>query len=576
MVIRDEEGNPQWRDADGNLHAVHAVLDNKLFQSYWAYEDGELAGWISPEHFPTEPQYGYLTSKKKYVLLWGTRGKGSTEAIIWDAIFTAWAIPGKNQVIFRRTMPELEGTIIERMKSLPEEVRGELVSTPGAKHFLFPNGHRVYLCAIKDDEAAKKYLSREYVKIHIDEWCDFPYVHWRKISGSLRTVAEKDVYGRPIVCQVKGGSNPTGISSDEMNRLFGCEVDKQCVLGDDPNSYNPDQYEAIFAHINSNPALAKGTVQGDAYWEILEAQDSFTKRAWLEGKFGHGEGSYFKTFDKELVEFPHDRGLKLMMEQRWQPCWISIDWASSHNFAVHWHTFLEFEIKQSKEYPQGGIVKVPFTYREWSDKGLSERALAQEIIERTPTDTRRPELDERKRVDAVYLSPDCGFEDPILSRGAKIGDVFVASNMPRARAAYNPRIDGWRLMNGLLSDKFMLTTDEEICGWLVDSSTCPLLIDALPWAQCDPKKDGDVLKLASQLDDILDSGRYGIASRIGPEDKPFDVRLRERLSVLPVEGSARNIARLKMIEEEKKNSEPYVMGNGIFQKGRVLHGARRK
>lgn len=545
---------------------MHEVLDFQNFRAFLVDDDGNFAGWVTPKGFPNPFQLRYLKSRKRYVFLYGTRGKGSTEAIIWDAIFTAHSIPASSQLVMRRTMPELEATIIERMKEIPEKIRGKYVAKSGALHFVFHNGSRVYFQAAREDKDAKKFLSRQIVKLHIDEWCDYDYSQWRQISGSVRTPVEKDKHGQTIVPQIKGGGNPVGIGSDQLNHLFGCDVPKAPAIGDDPSSYNPDEYEGIFASLNENPAYAPGTVQGDAYRSILQSAPPAIRIAWLEGRFGIGEGSYFQNWVKELVEWPHDQGLKLMHAQRWQPIWIGIDIAgdTGHFFSVHWATFLELNLKA------GGVVKVPYVYREWSSRGLGERALAAEIMDRTPQE-------EKKRIDAVYLSPDAGFEDPILSRGARMGDVFVAQQVCRPRPAFNSRIDGAALLYGALDERYILASDEEICGLLIDDTVCPLLMRAIPAAMCDPKKQGDVLKTSGQLDDVYDSGRYLIASRKAndPGDKPYDVRLREKLDSLPVEGSARTLAALKMREEEKKLQAGFITSE-IFKPGHRWRGQIRK
>lgn len=561
----------------------HAVLDHQNFKAYWVDDDAQVVSEITRPGFPNAEQYRYLTSLARYVYIWGTRGRGGTEVIVWDAIFTAHANPGSSQAIFRRMMPEIEGTILERLLELPPQIRGKYVAASGRLHFTFPNGSKVYLHAAKEEKDAKKYLSRQFLKIHIDEWTDFPYGHWRQIAGSLRTPIERDKFDRPAIPQMKGGGNPIGISSDEMNHLFGCSVPKAAALGDDPSKYKPEEYEAIYASIDSNPTYAKGTAQGDAYRAILESQPPAIRIAWLEGKFGIGEGSYFQNWVKELVEWKHDSGLKLMREQRWQPVWIGIDIAgdTGHFFSAHWATFLELNVKArwaadrsqaegGKWIDMRGTIKLPFIYREWSDRGLGERALAAEVMDRTPEE-------EKKRIDAVYLSPDAGFDDPILSRGARMGDVFVAQEVCRPRPAFNARIDGAALIYSALDERYILASDEEVCGLLVDDVTCPLLMRAIPAAMCDPKKQGDVLKGPTQLDDVYDSARYTVASRkaFDPAAKPYEVRLQETLQGLPVEGSARTLAALKMQEQERRGRTGYV-NNAVIKRGHVFHGQRRK
>jgi hypothetical protein len=74
----------------------------------------------------------------------------------------------------------------------------------------------------------------------------------------------------------------------------------------------------------------------------------------------------------------------------------------------------------------------------------------------------------------------------------------------------------------------------------------------------DKKDDGDIDSDGdSPMLDVLDGLRYGIASRIQPEEKPREQKLKETLAALPVVGSSRYIATLKAEKENRTTTAPY-------------------
>jgi hypothetical protein len=200
--------------------------------------------------------------------------------------------------------------------------------------------------------------------------------------------------------------------------------------------------------------------------------------------------------------------------------------------------------------------------------GLGEEALAEEIVRRTP-------LNERGRVDNVFLSPDTGFESE-LQRGYRIGSVFTRHHMPRARAAFNKhfgasRIDGWRLMHGFLRDR-VDSNGFRYSGWCITmkkgpdgvySATvgCQHALEAIPWAVADPDRDGDIIKVGDSPNlDILDGLRYGIASYEYPAPKPAGERLKERLIATPVVGPHRFTTGKAFEVEERQSLKPVYLG----------------
>lgn len=520
---------------------------------YSVYETDDSGGIVRCVFHPFPKQIVYFDARESNVLFGGARGPGKTESICWDPIFKAYLVPGSRQIVFRRIMDELKSTIIDRFKEMPEGLRGRYIGESSYERCELPNGSMIRFSSVSTKARARKYLSGEYLCAHFDEWGEWPYEMWRFISGSVRSKFPADVLGRPVVPQIKGATNPGGIGGDALNHLFGCDVEKSCPLGEDPETYDPADYRFIPALIDDNPVYSANTAAGRAYRKMLMSQPRRIRDAWLLGKWSGFEGQYFDNYEYENIAFPHDEIVRLMARQTWQPIWISFDWGKVHHAYVSWHTFLDLILKS------GHKKTFLATFDEMLIKGISENALAQEIADRTCPHSWA------KRVDKIYGSPDLGSDR--LSRGHRMSDIFVANGLPRMRAAYSDRVNGWTLMYTLLGDRgeedeIVLNELEDgttVCDWLIDDELSHLF-EALPWAKSSekPGDEGDIEKEGdSPMLDVLDGARYGVASRIQPEEKPKRDVLKEQIAALPVTGSSRFIAHLKAKSEMEKTTAPF-------------------
>jgi hypothetical protein len=159
-------------------------------------------------------------------------------------------------------------------------------------------------------------------------------------------------------------------------------------------------------------------------------------------------------------------------------------------------------------------------------KGLGEEALAEEIIRRTPQA-------EQPRVDHVFLSPECGFPTQLMS-GWKIGDVFVRHRMPRVQAAFDSRVDGWRLVHEMMRPR-NISGGDLWPEWCI-TTACPHALKAIPWAMVNPKpgKDADIVDEGdSPLPDVLDGLRYGVVSYQCPEPRSVQEMQRRIPAAIP-------------------------------------------
>lgn len=487
----------------------------------------------------------------------------------------------------RRTFPELDGSIISQFRQhiAPKWRDVEGFRYNHAEHIvIWPNGSttRFGYCQTLND--VYQYQGDEFLFIGIDELTMFTYSMWKFLTTRNRC---------PIpgsFANMAGASNPGNIGHDWVKRLF---VLHEPCLEMDANeiaTYDAKDYDFIPARVTDNPIYAN-----DAnYMKTLESLPTPLRRQFLEGDWSDVLGQYFSDFDRESTYLDYDDFLKLWGPQYWQPIWLSGDWGSTHHAYFTWHTFLTIMVDYIptpipeplntaesrraliRAEQQGAnsdqIVPtrdIPVTFREYLTSGLGEEALAEEVVRRTPDH-------ERKRTTNIFLSPDAGFESE-LQRGSRMGNVFVRRQMPRCRPAYNDRIDGWRLMHDKLRDR-IVSRGLMYAGWIICGSEknpqmgCPKLLEAIPWAVADPKRDGDIIKEGdSPLLDVLDGARYGIASYQWAQDKPSEERRKEILSKLPIEGNARFMAH-KQFDADERNKNTAVYLGGLKSKSPRRHG----
>jgi hypothetical protein len=514
----------------------------------WAVYELDSSGYVIDTLFqPYAKQSDFIGARKRYVMADSNRGSGKSEMLIWKAIATAHLIPGAPIPIFRRVLQELQITIIDRMKKLPEQLTGKYVGASGKDQFRLKNGSRIYCLSSPDEKHIRKTIGAETPLVIIDEWCEWPYSLWSFLDGIVRWPEAADIDGEAIVAQIIGATNPFGQGKADLQRLFGAEMKQQPCQGMVIGAFRPDNYQRIHMDIDDNPAYARGTPQGDAYREAMAAQPTARRIAWSQGSWINAIGAYFDKYNRHATVIPHDQILQLLGRQSWAIRWISGDWGFRHHFYVAWHCWLEIDTAH-------GPKKFVVTYRENLDKGMSERAFGEEICSMTPKD-------ERPKISRVYLSPDLGFSDP-LSRGYKIGDTLVSGGLPRGIPAYNDRVDGWQIMYEKLAERHVglpvLEGNgevEELSGWLI-SDRCEHLAEALSWAECSEavKYDGDIKaepKDAPELD-VLDGARYGIASSMKHAEKPFAVTMLEAMGKLPAIGADRFIMHLRIREKQRE------------------------
>jgi phage terminase large subunit len=446
---------------------------------------------IQEYYQPFPRQREFHESHAKYRLFGGAAGPGKSHALLWEAIRQAWLVPGCNTLLMRRTYPELESSLLNYFRR--DVPRSLYRSYNESKHVVtWLNGSTTRFGYCRNENDVYQYQGAEFLFIGLDELTHFTLKQWQFLTSRNRCPIRGS---KPCMA---GATNPGNIGHAWVKALW---VDKVPPPGfERPDRYNSRDYNFIRARLDDNPIYANDT----EYRRTLEALPEHLRRAFLEGDWDVFAGQYFDVFEygRHTVR-PEEIRL-----EHWYPRWVSIDWGFQHPSAVYWHCAVPGEVQsrqfkvESKNSPRSDNSSFDFqpstvnsrilTYREFVQNGLSPRMLAQGIAERCA----------RENISEVFLSPDAfAHRTSEASIAEQLGDVLMASGLPRPAPADDDRVGGWQLMYQLL----------ESDSWVITNS-CPKLIECLPMLVRDDRRIEDIRKVDG--DDPADSVRYGLVSGV--------------------------------------------------------------
>lgn len=428
------------------------------------------------------PQAAALACPLKDLFYGGARGGGKTDFLLADWASHASKYGDKaTGVIFRKSFPQLDD-IIMRTRQLYTPLGAVYNSTNHV--WKMPTGAELRIRFLDSDADANEYHGHSYTWIGFDELTNWPTsTGVDRLFATLRSGAGVPVFRRST-------GNPGGPGHNWVHERYiePSEPLKPFRWKPQPVLLPKVEIESVFipARIEDNPKLP------DDYEVNVAASvvgDPELFKAWRYGLWDILRGSYFKSWGPQCVaaheEFPW-----------WWPRFVSWDWGFAHDSAILWHA------------TDGKTI---YTYREMLVQEKTPDELAHEIVQRS----------RGENVDAIYLSHEVfGRKYSSETMASAVNKVFGSYGWPNVTRADTDRVGGWQLMNQRMGDG----------SWKI-TTNCPNLIKKIPTATRNEKDPEDIVK--HEGDDILDSARYGIKGRQKPPEKPYAVRLAERLPNTP-------------------------------------------
>lgn len=264
---------------------------------------------------PYEPflkQARFHASPAPYRLFGGAAGPGKTEAIMWEGIVKCLLKPKINGVLFRKTFPELEMSLIRRFL---EKMPGALYHYNVSKHLaIFNNGSTLQFAYSDSEKDIYRYQSAEYDFIGVDELTHFTEYFFTYIISRLRTVKQNV---RPSFF---AATNPGNVGHSWVKARW---IDKDCK----EDGYVAADYEFIPALIRDNPILMEND---PAYLTRLNNLPEMQRKALLEGSFDIAEGQFFREWNRDVHTVN-----QIYLMPTWKK-YITFDYGSTNPFAAYW------------------------------------------------------------------------------------------------------------------------------------------------------------------------------------------------------------------------------------------------
>lgn len=426
------------------------------------------------------------------LLFGGAAGSLKSETLLLDAIREV-THPGLRAVLFRRSYPELEKSLIRRSRELYPALDG--IYNEQKRRWTFPSGATVEFAYCESDKDIYRYQGAEYSFIGFDESTHFSEFPIRYMLSRLRSTSAN------LHLRVRLATNPGNIGHGTHKAIFHGETCTHCHIGPESRIPYRTYYDAAWPSdgrpIGKSTCFIPGRVTdhsllGADYLTSLESLPGAFRKALLDGCWDVYEGQYFDNWMPERMVVKRATA----PVEDWWPHWVAADYG--------------FNVSQAAAYlfaksPQG----TTFVLEEYTAKHQQAADFARALKARWQRDGRH--------IVAWYLSPDAWAD---RGDGHSLADQMQQAAGIGFTPASNDRIGGAMLVYSQLDSGQLLLCDG-----------CRQLREALPSRIHDPSRPDDILKVSGDpLDDCLDALRYGVYSYVAPAAEPRAMQLQRQVT----------------------------------------------
>lgn len=168
---------------------------------------------IRLDYRPTEKQRLFHRSAADEVLFGGAAGGGKSKAVVMEALLRCLEHPGTQAYLFRRTLRELDDTLVaEALRSIPRC----LGSYSGSTHdYRLANGSALRFRYCQNERDKLNYQGAEIHWLFIDELTHFEQGIYEYLKTRLRARRSLDI--RPVA---RCTSNPGGPGHAWVKKYF--------------------------------------------------------------------------------------------------------------------------------------------------------------------------------------------------------------------------------------------------------------------------------------------------------------------------------------------------------------------
>lgn len=289
-------------------------FDPSSNQHYWKPNSEKQEAFVSLPDTIFEGFYG------------GAAGGGKSEVLLMLPIARGWHLnPRFHAIIFRRTFPQLEASLIPRSMDY-KFFGGEYNAT---KHlWTFPSGALIRFGYIEQDKNAREHDTAEYNLIEFDELTHFTEFQYRYLMSRCRS----SVVGLPAI--MRSASNPGNVGHSWVRRRFV----EPAKLGETLIVDKETRQSRIFipAKLTDNPDLLENSPNYANQLALLPHADKMAK---LHGDWWAFSGQKFPEFRPMQYPGEPDNAVHVIPPfeiPSWWPKLIALDWGYAAKTWVGW------------------------------------------------------------------------------------------------------------------------------------------------------------------------------------------------------------------------------------------------
>ena len=412
----------------------------------------------------TKCQRSFIEASADEVLFGGAAGGGKSYGQLIDALLFALRYPGSKQLLLRRTLPELERSLLRAAMGLyPKEVYRYTAASHSGR---FTNGSILEFGYCDSELDVYKYQSAEYDVLRFDELTHFTETMYTYLISRVRGVNE---YPK----QVKSSTNPGGVGHTWVKERF---ID----LGPPGKTLQAPAGTRLFlpAKIQDNLFLME---KDPGYLKRLQNLPPREKQALLYGDWDLFEGRFFTEFSRAAhVCAPFS------IPAHWRR-YVSLDYGTDM-LAAYWiamdendraYVYRELYEGRDNKKGKGGLGHI---ISEAAKRLLQENGLEEIELYLAP-----PDLWNRRQ-----------------ETGRSAADIFAENGILLTKTS-NDRVNGWRAAREWLA--LQKEENGEEVPRLHIFEGCVNLIRTLPALQYDPKNPEDALGRPHELTHAPDALR---------------------------------------------------------------------
>lgn len=407
----------------------------------------------------TEKQEAFIYSEAFETLFGGAAGGGKSYGQLVDGLLYALEHPKSKQIIFRRTFPDLERSIIRTSLELYPK---EIASYNSSKHtWKFKNGSIIDFGYIDNEKDVYQYQSAEYDVIRFDELTHFTKYMYVYMISRVRGA-------NPYPKGLKSSTNPGGVGHSWVKERFIDIGEANKIHEIMQEDGKPSTRIFIPSFVQDNIFLMANDPD---YLTRLQNLPEKEKKALLYGEWDIFDGQFFTEFKRNIhictpFEIPKTWRIFRTRDYGLDMCacyWIALDWNMN-----------------------------AYVYKELYESNLIVSEAAKKINDMTTED-----------IYCDYAPPDLWNRNK--DTGKSTADIF-AENGQYLTKADNNRVTGWLAVHEWL--KIIEDEQGQKTAKLHIFSNCVNLIRTLPALQHDEKNPNDVANEPHELTHAPDALRY--------------------------------------------------------------------